>query len=103
MNNPLAKQFKMSSLVTFAIPSMVMMLFSSMYVIVDGIFVSRVLGTVALSAVNMLYPTISVELSVGVMLASGGSAMIAKKLGEKRRPLRARILLFWYWSLRSSA
>ena len=84
MNNPLAKQFKMSSLVTFAIPSMVMMLFSSMYVIVDGIFVSRVLGTVALSAVNMLYPTISVELSVGVMLASGGSAIIAKKLGEKK-------------------
>lgn len=84
MNNPLAKQFSIFSLVKFAIPSMVMMLFSSMYIIVDGVFISRVLGTIALSAVNMLYPIISLEMAIGIMIASGGSAIIAKKLGEKK-------------------
>ena len=83
MINPLAKQHNIFSLVKFALPSMLMMLFLSMYIIVDGIFVSRVLGTVALSAVNMLYPIISLEMSIGIMIASGGSAIIARKLGEE--------------------
>ena len=83
MTNPLAKQHNLFSLVKFALPSMLMMLFSSLYVIVDGIFVSRVLGTIALSSVNMLYPIISLEMAIGIMIAAGGSAIIAKKLGEK--------------------
>lgn len=82
MNNPLAKKFSMGALIKFAVPNMIMMLFSSMYVIVDGIFVSRFLGTLSLSAVNMIYPTICFQLAVGIMIATGGSAIIARKLGE---------------------
>lgn len=82
MNNPLAKKYSMLSLIAFAAPNMVMMLFSSMYIIVDGIFVSRFLGTLALSAVNMIYPIVCFQMAVGIMIATGGSAIIARKLGE---------------------
>jgi putative efflux protein, MATE family len=61
----------------------------SLYSIVDGIFISRLLGTNALSAANIVYPVISIVFAVGIMLSTGGSALIAKKLGEgKEREAR---------------
>ena len=64
---------------------MVMMVFMSLYTIVDdGFFISRLVGTDALSATNIVYPAISLLIAIGVMLATGGSAIIAKKLGEKK-------------------
>ena len=59
-----------------------MMIFMSLYTIVDGIFVSRFVGSSALSAVNIVYPLVSVVIGLGVMLATGGSAVVARKLGE---------------------
>jgi putative MATE family efflux protein len=82
MNNSLAKKFTISSLMLFALPNIVMMIFLSLYVIVDGMFISRYVGTTALSAVNMVYPAISIEMAISIMLSSGASAIIAKKLGE---------------------
>lgn len=64
---------------------MVMMVFMSCYTIVDGIFVSRFLGDNALSSVNMVYPVINILLAIGIMLATGGSAVVAKKLGEGKQ------------------
>lgn len=78
----LSKHFTFGSLVVFAIPNVVMMICLSMYTIVDGMFVSRILGTIALSAVNMVYPAICLEMSIAIMIATGGSAIISKKLGE---------------------
>lgn len=72
------------SLIKLSIPTIFMLIFMSLYSIVDGVFVSRFVGTNALSAVNIIYPFINVLIAVGVMLASGGSAIIAKKLGEKK-------------------
>lgn len=66
----------------FALPNMVMMIFLSLYTIVDGIFVSRFAGTTALSAVNIVYPIMCIELGISIMFASGGSAVVAKRLGE---------------------
>lgn len=63
---------------------MIMMVFMSLYTIVDGIFISRLLGSKALSATNIIYPVINILIAVGIMLASGGSAVIARKLGEKK-------------------
>lgn len=60
---------------------MVMMVFMSLYTMVDGVFVSRFAGTSALSAVNLVYPIISIVIAVGIMLATGGSAIIARKMG----------------------
>ncbi|MBS6194973.1 MAG: MATE family efflux transporter [Clostridiales bacterium] len=82
MSNSIAKDFKFFSLLRFAFPTMIMMIFMSLYTIVDGIFISRLIGTDALSAANIVYPVISLVIAVGVMLATGGSAIIAKKLGE---------------------
>lgn len=82
MDNALAKQYNTASLLRFALPNMVMMVFMSLYTIVDGMFISQFVGTLALSAINMSYPLNSLELAVGIMLASGGSAIIARELGE---------------------
>lgn len=69
---------------------MVMMMFMSCYTIVDGIFISRYLGSEALSAANIVYPVFNLLLAVGIMFATGGSAVVSKKLGEgkKERPWR---------------
>ena len=83
-NNALARQFSTASLLRFALPNIVMMVFMSLYTIVDGMFISRYVGTLALSAINMSFPLTSLELALGIMLGSGGSAVIARKLGEGR-------------------
>lgn len=84
MNNPLARQFGTASLLRFALPNVIMMVFLSLYTIADGMFISRFVGTLALSAINMSYPLTSLELAVGIMLGTGGSAIIARELGEGR-------------------
>lgn len=82
MSNSITKDFKFFSLIRFALPTIIMMVFMSLYTIIDGIFISRLIGTDALSASNIVYPVISIILAVGIMLSTGGSALIAKKLGE---------------------
>lgn len=85
MSNSIAKDFRFFSLLQFAFPTMVMMVFMSLYTIVDGICISRFVGTDALSASNIVYPVLSFVIAVGVMLSTGGNAIIAKKLGENRK------------------
>lgn len=82
MNNSLAREFRFGSLLRFAFPTIIMMLFMSLYTMVDGVFVARFVSTTALSAVNIVFPIVSVVFAIGIMLATGGSAIIAKKLGE---------------------
>lgn len=82
MNNALARKFNLGSLIWFSIPNIITMICMSLYSIVDGICVSRFIGTDGLSAVNLVYPMISVELAVSIMMAAGGSALIARKMGE---------------------
>lgn len=84
MSTSIAKDFRFFSLLRFALPTMVMMVFMSLYTIVDGIFISRFLGSNALSSANIVYPVLNLVIAVGVMFATGGSALIAKKLGEKK-------------------
>ena len=84
MNQGIAKHFTFPQLLKFAFPSIVMMVFTSMYSIVDGFFVSRYVGSDALSAVNIVYPLLGIILAVGIMLATGGSAVVAIKMGEGR-------------------
>ncbi|QQO09228.1 MATE family efflux transporter [Breznakiella homolactica] len=82
--NALSQNFSFPSLLRFALPTIIMMVFMSLYTMVDGVFVSRLIGTKALSAVNIVYPLINFVVAVGIMLASGGSAIIAKQMGEGR-------------------
>lgn len=89
MTQAIGQKFTPFSLLKFAFPSMVMMVFMSLYTIVDGIFISRYVGSHALSSVNIVYPMLNLLLAVGIMLATGGSAIVAMEMGEDR-PERAR-------------
>ncbi len=68
----------------FAVPTIIMTVFMSFYTMVDGLFVANLIGTDALSAVNLTAPVISAVTAVSTMLAAGGSAVIMKKAGEKK-------------------
>ncbi len=80
--NPLAENFNAIALIRFASPSMVMMLFMGLYTIVDTIFVARFVDTNALSSINIVCPVINLIVGLGTMLATGGSAVVAKKMGN---------------------
>lgn len=81
-NNVLEKQFTGRSLLKFTMPNIIMMVFLSLYNIVDSLFISRFTGELALSAFNMFYPVISLQLAISVMLGTGGSAQILIKMGQ---------------------
>lgn len=80
--NKLSRNFGLFSLLKFALPTIIMTMFMSLYTIVDGIFVSRFVGTDALSAVNIVFPIFSLASAFAMMLATGGSAIIARKMGS---------------------
>lgn len=68
----------------FAVPTIAMTVFMSFYTMVDGLFVSNLIGTDALSAINLTAPVIQLVTAISTMLATGGSAVIMKKMGEKK-------------------
>ena len=82
MDNRLSQNFNAYSLIKFTFPTTVMMIFMSLYQMVDGVFVANFVGETALSALNIVYPVPSVIIAVSIMLATGGSAIIAKDMGE---------------------
>ena len=84
MENKLAQNFDFFSLIKFALPTIIMVLFASLYIMVDGVFVARYVNTVALSAINIVYPLFGAIFAIASMLASGGSALVAKKMGERK-------------------
>lgn len=82
--NPLANNFDAVSLIQFAFPSIVMMLFMGLYTIVDTIFVARFVDINALSSINIVCPVINIIVGLGTMLGAGGSAIVAKKMGSRK-------------------
>lgn len=70
-------------LIKSSLPMMGMMIISNIYSVIDGIFVSNVVGDIAFASVNIIMPLIMVLSAFGFMVGSGGSALIAKTLGEK--------------------
>lgn len=87
--NKLAKEFNLIGLLKFTMPTTIMMVFMALYQMVDGVFVSNFVGHEALSAINIAYPAISVVIAISIMLSTGGSAIIARYMGEGR-PHEAR-------------
>ncbi|MCI8817202.1 MAG: MATE family efflux transporter [Angelakisella sp.] len=79
----------LKSILQFAVPTIAMTVFMSFYTMVDGLFVSNLIGTGALSAINLTAPVIQLVTAVSTMLATGGSAVIMKKMGE-HKPDEAR-------------
>ncbi|WP_172137097.1 MATE family efflux transporter [Adlercreutzia sp. ZJ473] len=79
----MGRHFSMPQLLRYAAPSIAMMIFTSVYGIVDGLFVSNFAGKTALAAVNWAMPILMVLSSVGFMIGAGGSAIVAKTRGER--------------------
>ena len=82
MTLSISDRFNYSRLLRFTFPSVMMMLFTSVYVIADGYFVSNWVGKTALAAVNFAYPILMILGCIGFMFGTGASALISKKLGE---------------------
>ena len=82
MNIQLSEHFTVSKLLKFVAPSIIMMIFTSIYGVVDGFFVSNFVGKTQFAAVNLIMPFIMAVVTIGFMLGTGGSALVAKTLGE---------------------
>ncbi len=82
MNIQLSDHFTYKRLLRFTLPSIGMMIFTSIYGVVDGFFVSNFAGKVPFSAVNLIMPFLMILSTVGFMFGTGGSALVAKTLGE---------------------
>ena len=77
------------NILRFALPTIIMTVFNTFYTMVDGLFVSNLIGTDALSAINLTAPAIGLITAVSGMLATGGSAVVMRKMGEgKEREAR---------------
>ena len=79
------KPVTIKNILKFAMPTIVMTIFMSFYTMVDGLFVSNLIGTDALSAINLTAPVIQLVTAISTMLATGGSAVIMKKIGEQKK------------------
>ena len=90
MRIKLSDHFTWGRLLRFTAPSIVMMVVASIYSVVDGLFVSNLVGDLALSAVNIMFPVIMIIGAFGFMLGTGGSAIVARTLGEGDRKLAQR-------------
>lgn len=82
--NVYLKPVTLKNILKFAVPTIAMTVFMSFYTMVDGLFVSNLIGTSALSAINLTAPVIQLVTAVSTMLATGGSAVIMKKMGEHK-------------------
>lgn len=84
MQIQISDHFTTPKLLRFALPSIVMMVFTSMYTIVDGLFVSNLVGQEAFTSLNLIWPAIGIFSAFGFMIGTGGTALVSKTLGEKR-------------------
>lgn len=100
MKIQLSDHFTYKKLLRFTLPSVIMMIFTSIYGVVDGFFVSNFVGKTPFAAVNFIMPFLMMLGAIGFMFGTGGSALIAKTLGEGN-PERAKSLfsLFIYVSV----
>lgn len=82
MRIQLSDHFSYGKLIKFTLPSIIMMIFSSIYGIVDGFFVSNFAGKTSFAAVNLIMPVLMILGTVGFMFGTGGTAIVAKTYGE---------------------
>ena len=84
MNIQLSEHFTYRKLLRFTLPSMVMMVFTSIYGVVDGIFISNFVGSDPFAAINLIMPCLMILGALGFMLGSGGSALVGYYLGMRQ-------------------
>jgi len=82
MTIQLSDHFTYKRLLRFVLPSVVMLIFTSIYGVVDGLFVSNYVGKIPFAALNLIFPALQALGALGFMLGTGGSALVAKLMGE---------------------
>lgn len=82
MKIQLSEHFTYKKLIKFTIPTIIMMIFTSIYGVVDGIFISNCVGSDAFAAVNLIMPVLMILGTIGFMVGTGGSALVSKTIGE---------------------
>ena len=108
MKIQLSDHFDTGKLIRFTMPSILMMVITSVYGIVDGFFISNFTGKSAFAAVNLIIPFLMVLSTVGFMFGTGGSALVAKTYGEGNKEAANRqfslfvcvtfgVALRWCW------
>ncbi len=100
MSIKLSDHFDYKRLFSFTVPTIIMMVFVSIYGVVDGFFISNYVGETAFTAVNFIMPILMILGAVGFMVGAGGSALIGKNLGRGRHEKANRIFsLFVYLTI----
>lgn len=95
----LSDHFTYRRLIRFTLPSISMMIFASVYSVVDGFFVSNFAGKTPFAAINLIMPFLMILSTVGLMFGTGGSAIVAKTFGEGDKELANKYFsLFVYIS-----
>lgn len=82
MRIQISDHFTFVKLVKFTLPSIAMMIFSSIYGVVDGFFISNYAGKTPFAAVNLIMPVLMILGTIGFMFGTGGTALVAKTYGE---------------------
>ena len=90
----LSDHFGYRKLMRFTMPSIVMLIFTSIYGVVDGLFVSNFVGKTSFAAVNLIMPVLMILGCVGFMFGTGGGALIAMSLGEGKKEKASHIFSF---------
>ena len=98
MNIQLSDHFTYGKLLRFALPSIIMMIFTSIYGVVDGIFVSNFAGKTPFAAINLIMPYIMIFGTVGFMVGTGGTALVSKTLGmgDHKKANEIFSMLVWF-------
>lgn len=91
MNIQLSEHFSYRKLLRFTMPSIVMMVFTSIYGVVDGFFVSNYAGKTQFAAVNLIMPFLMILGTIGFMFGTGGSALVSKTMGEGKKEKAQKI------------
>ena len=84
-NIRLSDHFTYGKLLCFTLPSMVMMVFTSIYGVVDGLFVSNFVGKTAFASVNLVMPFVMILGGMGFMIGTGGTALVSKTASAPTR------------------
>lgn len=94
----LSDHFTYGKLLRFVLPSITMMVFTSIYGVVDGLFVSNFVGKTSFAAINLIMPVLMIFGGIGFMLGTGGSALVAKTLGEQKSETANKYFTMMVWT-----
>jgi putative MATE family efflux protein len=97
MNIQLSDHFNYKKLIRFVLPSIIMMVFTSIYGVVDGFFVSNFAGKTSFAAINLVMPFIMILGGMGFMLGTGGTALVSRILGEGNQEKACRYFSMMIW------